>query len=171
MRWEAMLAAGAGVALVASLEGMTAGGVARAEEPASTAESAAVPEPVGDEVSRAIAELAQRIAELEQRAAQDPEVQGPLNGAKVALEGMRQARARGDRAAGARADALARAGVALAERRYALSLEKALLRAAHTRREGARARAEASARARAAEERRLEQLEVSASAPAPESSP
>ena len=63
MRWQAMLAAGVGVALSASTTGITAG-VVRAQEPASAAESAEVPEPVGDEVSRAVDELAQRVAEL-----------------------------------------------------------------------------------------------------------
>jgi hypothetical protein len=158
MRWEALLAAGGWNAL-ALLVCVGAGApVVCAEEPEASAETSEVPELVGDETSRAIAELVQRVADLERRGQLDPGVQGPLNGVKLALEAMRQARAAGDRAAGARADALARAGLALAERRYALSVEQALLRAAKARRDAARVHADHSAAARAAEQRRLDQL-------------
>lgn len=111
-----------------------------------------------DETSRAIADLTRRAQQLGQHEGLGPEVQGPLSGVKRALEAMRQAWSRGDLRVAQRAEGLARAGLALAERRYSLSLEQALMRAAVARRDAARARVHTAAAAREVERERLEAL-------------
>lgn len=150
------------VVLGGALSGPLAAG---AEEPqvgasgAQNAEDVTSPEGMAsDETSRAISDSARRAEQLAQREGLGPDVQGPLSGVKLALEAMRQAWAHGDLAAASRAEGVARAGLALAERRYSLSLERALMRAAIARRDAARTRVQTSAAAREAESKRLEGL-------------
>jgi hypothetical protein len=156
MRWGATLRVG--VLWVVPVCLGQASLAARAEEESSADEAAPVPELVGDETSRTIAELAQRASLLEKRGDLPPEVQGPLSGVRLALEAMRAAWSTGNQLAVVRAEGLARAGLALAERRYSLTVEQGLMRAALARRDESRVRVQTARTAHDAESRRVREL-------------
>ncbi|MFT3924965.1 MAG: hypothetical protein QM778_20685 [Myxococcales bacterium] len=150
--------AGSLVVLVLLSGGARAFGQEGEAEVEEDSASAAAPELLDDDTSRTIAELTRRAAALEERGNLPPEVRGPLSGVKLALDAMRQAWARRDMSGAQRTEGLARAGLALAERRYSLMLERELMRAAEARREAARTRLQSAQAARAAEAERLRTL-------------
>jgi hypothetical protein len=140
----------------------TAHAQAREPEARESSESEEEVPPAGEQLddpgAQRLRELALQISQLERRGNLPSDVAGSLGEAKLALARMREAWAKKNRKSQESLERLARASIALAERRYSLALERELNRAAVARRELARARVESSQRAVEAEARRLQEL-------------
>ncbi len=134
-----------------------------APERVEPAEGEAAPEratqaavPANDKLGQRLLELATRVSDLESReGAKEASVAGPLATTKVAIERARLEQSRADEAAALRAERIARASLALAERRWSLAMEQGLKRAALARLEHARERAAAARLAREAAAKKL----------------